>query len=225
MRVSLFILLITLFCWGCKQQAENTEMGTEAVKLRHARGYAQYDWQMDSVYNRLQIKDVANDLQWKAAISPHDNYRFAGKLYYESLRGINAPNIILIGVAHSARNYELQDKLVFGTFTAWESPYGKINVSSLNAEIMSKLPANDFIVHDSMQVIEHSLEAIIPFLHKRIEPLKLCLYWFLISVMLVLIPSAITWRRLCIKLWKRSIGCMGKTWPLLFPMMRYIMEI
>jgi len=32
---------------------------------------------------------------------------------------------------------------------------------------MSRLPENNFIVHDSMQVIEHSLEAIIPFLHKK----------------------------------------------------------
>ena len=167
MRVSLFILFIGMFCWGCKQQPENAEARTGEVKLRHARGYAQHDWQMDSVYNRLGIKDTSNDLRWKAAISPHDNYRFAGKLYYESLRGINAPHIILIGVAHRARNYELQDKLVFGTFTAWESPYGEISVSSLNEEIMSNLPADDFIVHDSMHVIEHSLEAIIPFLHKK----------------------------------------------------------
>lgn len=167
MRVSLFISLIVMVCWACQQPSENAETGTAAAKVRQALGYAQHDWQMDSVYSRLGIKDMANDLQWKAAISPHDNYRFAGKLYYESLRGINAPHIILIGVAHRARNYNLQDKLVFGTFTAWESPYGEINVSSLNEEIMSKMPENDFIVHDSMQVIEHSLEAIIPFLHKK----------------------------------------------------------
>jgi len=165
MRSLLMIVTIALIGFSCKPPVENNL--PEETKLRHARGYTQHDWQMDSVYNRLSLKDSANDLQWKAAISPHDNYRFAGRLYYESLRGINAPNIILIGVAHRARNYDLQDKLIFGTFEEWESPYGGIKVSALNEEIMGKLPKEDFIVHDSMQIIEHSLEAIIPFLHKK----------------------------------------------------------
>jgi hypothetical protein len=49
-------------------------------------------------------------MQWKAAISPHD-YKYAGRLY-ESLKGINANTIILIGVAHRARNFTLQDKII-----------------------------------------------------------------------------------------------------------------
>ncbi len=162
---ALLILCIALFCLNCKQTENN--LPQEEIKLRQANGYAKHDWQMDSIYNRLHLEDTVNDLRWKAAISPHDNYSFAGRLYYESLRGINAPTIILIGVAHRARNYDLKDKLIFGTFTEWESPYGSVKVSALNKEIMSRLPENNFIVHDSMQVIEHSLEAIIPFLHKK----------------------------------------------------------
>lgn len=155
-----------LLCLGC-QQTTTQSATTEIIKVREARSYAQHSWQMDSIYKRLGIKDSPNDLEWKAAISPHDNYRFAGKLYYESLRGINAPNIILIGVAHRARNFDLQDKIVFGSFTHWRSPYDSIKVSSINHDIMEKLPKESFVLHDSMQVIEHSLEAIIPFLHKK----------------------------------------------------------
>ena len=165
MRTLLAILCIALFCLDCKQPEKKPTQ--EEVKLRHANGYAKQDWQMDSIYNRLHLRDSTSNLQWKAAISPHDNYRFAGRLYYESLRGISAPNIILIGVAHRARNWGLKDKIVFGTFTEWESPYGGIKVSDLNKEIMSRLPESNYMVHDSMQVIEHSLEAIIPFLHRK----------------------------------------------------------
>ena len=165
MKASIVILGVALFCLNCKQQEKN--LLQEEVKLRHANGYATHDWQMDSIYNRLHLQDTVNNLEWKAAISPHDNYRFAGRLYYESLRGINASTIILIGVAHRARNWGLKDKLIFETFTEWESPYGSVKVSALNKEIMSRLPADNFIVHDSMQVVEHSLEAIIPFLHKK----------------------------------------------------------
>ena len=166
MRLFAVLLFISLFAISCNQSPKNRITKSE-VKIREAKNYAKHDWQMDSIYSRLQLKDTINDLQWKAAISPHDNYRFAGELYYKALRGINAPNIILIGVAHRARNYNLQDKLIFGTFTEWDSPYGGIKVSSLNQDIMERLPKTNFLVHDSMQIIEHSLEAIIPWLHKK----------------------------------------------------------
>jgi len=160
---------MSLFCWGCKKN-EELEVLKVALKLRQVHdtiGFAKYDWQMDSIYHRLRINDVSNDLQWKAAISPHDDYKYAGGLYYESLKGINAPNIILIGVAHRARNYNLQDKIIFGSYTHWESPYGNLKVSSINDEIIKRLAEDRFVVHDSMQNLEHSLEAIIPFLHKK----------------------------------------------------------
>ncbi len=166
MRVLVSIIIMFMFVTGCKEQTVQRVVSKES-KIRPAKGYAQHDWQMDSIYKRLQLKDTINDLQWKAAISPHDNYSFTGQLYYESLRGINAPNIILIGVAHRARNFNLQDKIVFGRYDEWESPYGGIKVGSLGDAIMTRLPENDFVVHDSMQLIEHSLEAIIPWLHKK----------------------------------------------------------
>jgi MEMO1 family protein len=130
-------------------------------------GFAQYNWQLDSIYNRLQLKDIPNTKAWKTVISPHDDYKYAGKLYHTSLEGVNANTIILIGVAHRASNYKLQDKIIFGSFTHWKSPYGKLKVSDLNNQIQDKLAKESFIVHDSMQVLEHSLEAIIPFLHKK----------------------------------------------------------
>jgi predicted class III extradiol MEMO1 family dioxygenase len=52
-------------------------------------GFTKYNWQLDSIYNRLGIKD-SKIIQWKAAICPHDDYKYAGRLYYESLKGINA---------------------------------------------------------------------------------------------------------------------------------------
>jgi len=169
MKVVLLILGMLLFGTSCKKN-EATKALQEEVILRHVHdtiGFAKYDWQMDSIYDRLGINDVSNKLHWKAAISPHDDYKYAGRLYYESLKGITAPNIILVGVAHRARNYDLQDKIIFGNYTHWQSPYGNLKVSSINKDIIKRLPKKNFVVHDSMQVLEHSLEAIIPFLHKK----------------------------------------------------------
>ena len=169
MRTLIAFFVFALFCLSCKQSVE-ISLPKEEVKLRHIHdtiGFAQYNWQMDSIYNRLHITDSPNNLNWKAAICPHDDYKYAGKLYYESLKGINAPNVILIGVAHRARNFDLKDKIIFGSFTHWQSPYDTLKVSSINAEIINKLSNDTYIVHDSMQVLEHPLEAIIPFLHKK----------------------------------------------------------
>jgi AmmeMemoRadiSam system protein B len=146
----------------------------ESVRPVHDTiGFAQYAWQLDSIYNRLQLKDTPNNKSWKTVISRHDDYKYAGKQYHTSLEGVNANTIILIGVAHRARNYNLQDKIIFGSFTHWKSPYGKLKVSDLNSKIQNKLAKESFIVHDSMQELEHSLEAIVPFLHKKNRNLEI----------------------------------------------------
>ena len=168
-------LVFLLVIYGCSQPNPRSQTKRE-VTIRNSldsRGYAKHDYQLDSIYSRLGIEDQPNDLAWKAAISPHDNYKYAGRLYYESLRGINAPNIILIGVAHRARNYDLQDKIIFANHTHWESPYDTLKVSDVKHKIMAKLPAETYVVHDSMHVIEHSLEAIIPFLHRKKPDLEI----------------------------------------------------
>ena len=167
---SLYVILIYLaFSFSCSEN-KTVKIIKEEIQLRPIHdtiGFAQYNWQMDSIYKRLHIMDRPNTLEWKAVISPHDDYKYAGRLYYESLKGINASTIILIGVAHRARNFELQDQIIFGNHTDWKSPYGTLKVSSLNTQIIKNLKKTSYIVHDSMQELEHSLEAIIPFLHRK----------------------------------------------------------
>jgi AmmeMemoRadiSam system protein B len=165
--------LCFLNCKPAKSGLKNTVSEKHIRQVHDTIGFTKYDWQLDSIYNRLGIKDVKNNLQWKAAICPHDDYKYAGRLYYESLRGINANTIILIGVAHRARNFNLQDKIIFGDFTHWQSPYGDLKVSDLNAEIMERLPKSSYLVHNDMQELEHSLEAIVPFLHRKNKNLEI----------------------------------------------------
>ncbi|TXD52958.1 MULTISPECIES: AmmeMemoRadiSam system protein B [unclassified Polaribacter] len=160
--VFLSIILLTISC------TKKTTSDKEFIRPIHDTiGFAQYDWQLDSIYNRLQLKDTPNTKNWKTVISPHDDYKYAGKLYHTSLKGVNAKTIILIGVAHRAKNYSLQDKIIFGNYTHWKSPYGKLKVTDLNTKIQEKLSKENFMIHDSMQALEHSLEAIVPFLHKK----------------------------------------------------------
>jgi AmmeMemoRadiSam system protein B len=131
---------------------------------------------MDAVAQRVALKDgphldrrlaekgVAPADAWRMAIAPHDDYAYAGFMYPLVLRNVKAATVVIFGVAHKARQLGLEDRLVFDGFTHWPGPYGDIAVSALRDKIMSRLPADAFVVSDEMQSIEHSVEAKLPFL-------------------------------------------------------------
>ncbi len=143
--------------------------------VRHAVdsiGFAIHDWQMDSVIvriNRLQADSLhefymPDQLPWKVCIVPHDDYSYVGYQYLNVLSGVKAKTIIMFGVAHKARNFDLEDKLIFDGFDYWQGAYGQTRISYLRNKIMAKLDDSLYELHDSMQVVEHSLEALLPFL-------------------------------------------------------------
>jgi len=134
-------------------------------------GFAQYHWQMDSVMTRInrlfgeelnavQEKEVAA----KTVVSPHDDYAYVGWLYPAVLKHVKAKTVILIGVAHKARLLHLENRIIFDSYDYWKEPYGNVKVSSLREDIMKALPKDVYEVNDSMQKMEHSVEALIPFL-------------------------------------------------------------
>lgn len=165
--ILLFLFCLVLFC--CQEKIMPISNGLNHTRhIEDTIGFAQYSWQLDSLIARMDTTDRAvNDQTYKAVICPHDDYGYAGGLYYKTLSGIKAPTIILVGVAHRARNYELQDKIIFGSYKAWDAPDGPIKVSSLRDQLIKRLKRETYVIHDSMMQLEHSLEAITPFLQKR----------------------------------------------------------
>lgn len=171
-----YIVVFILIGTACdEKQASKTTTATvteaSSIHLRHIEdtlGFAQYAWQMDSIMARIAPSDkVPNKQVYKAVINPHDDYAYAGGLYAKTLAGIKAHTIVMIGVAHRARNFDLKDKVVFGSFDAWESPYGSVKISSERDALLQKLDKSTYIVHDEMIQLEHSLEAIVPFLQHQ----------------------------------------------------------
>ncbi len=139
-------------------------------------GFASHAWQMDSVMSRIpklnkHVEGIRSNhpgtgsksIQ-KAAICPHDDYIYAGWLYPEVLKNIHANTIILFGVAHKAKKFNIENRLVFDSFDEWKEPYANITIPDLREAIIKNLPTEAYIVHDSLQQAEHSVEAIIPFL-------------------------------------------------------------
>lgn len=163
------MLIISVLAFSC-QPKQKSSMNNE-IKIRNlvdTIGFAQYPWQMDSIIARIQDVDKEPVAEtYKAIICPHDDYAYAAGLYYKTLAGIKAKTVLLIGVAHKAKNFNLQDKLVFGSFDQWKSANGNVKVSALRNELLSKLSPETYVVNDSMMQTEHSLEAIVPFLQRN----------------------------------------------------------
>lgn len=139
-------------------------------------GFASTAQQMDQVLLQCgqlatgREKELEEQYGWDeetafvAAVCPHDDYYYAGGLYKLLLPHIRAKRVILFGVFHKARLFNCQDRLVFDNYKAWHGPYGPVAVSTLREDVLKRLPPEDYVVDNDMQMVEHSVEAIVPFL-------------------------------------------------------------
>ncbi len=99
-----------------------------------------------------------------AGVCPHDDYYYAGRLYSLLLPHVRARTVVIFGVFHKAKAFDCRDKLVFDAYEEWRGPYGPVKISALRKEILAELPKSDYVVDNDMQTVEHSVEAIVPFL-------------------------------------------------------------
>ncbi len=166
----------TIFLFSTCHVSEKLSNPNLSVRgLADTIGFAHLDWQMDSVINRInhkfgeELKSVRqpDGTIWKTAICPHDDYTYSSWLYPAVLKNIKAKTVIIFGVAHKAKNFHLENQVVFDSYPAWHGPYGNVKVSSLREQIMKNLPEDIYVVNDSMQQVEHSVESMIPFLQNQ----------------------------------------------------------
>ena len=174
MKNAAFLTVITLvfFLLACSNPDKSEQAQKRIRPVVDTIGFAHLNWQMDSVKQRIstEFKEQLSNVEqnestvWRAAICPHDDYTYASWLYPAVLKNLQAKTIIIFGVAHKARNFKLENQIVFDSFDAWQAPFGEVNVSPLREQIIQQLSKDVFLVHDSMQTIEHSVESMIPFL-------------------------------------------------------------
>jgi AmmeMemoRadiSam system protein B len=157
----------------------SSDLSAQTVSLRQpvdTVGFATTQKQMDSIMARIQreqgpmirrsLKEakISGDDAWKTIISPHDDYSYVGYLYPALFQNLKAKTIILFGVAHKARQLGIENRIVFDSYPSWKTPKGRIQVSSIREEILKELPSGTYMVSDSLQSIEHSVEALVPFI-------------------------------------------------------------
>ncbi|MBU0754375.1 MAG: AmmeMemoRadiSam system protein B [Planctomycetes bacterium] len=126
-------------------------------------------WAMEAEADRLgddeEKLSLGKDGLFVAGISPHDDYQYAQQVYVHLYPWLKARHVILIGVAHGARNFpETEGRLVFDAFDAWHGPYKEVPISCLRADLLAGLDEKDALVNNELQISEHSLEGMIPFL-------------------------------------------------------------
>jgi len=171
------IFALALGLWGCSSgQKQSVNSKIRVRGLVDTVGFAHTAWQMDSIMQRIrrlqgkQLRQawkrahVTEHTAWKVAVSPHDDYGYVGYLYPAVLKEVKAKTVILFGVAHKARLLHLENQIIFDTYPYWHGPYGPIKVSSVREEIEKELPQTVYQINDSMQTMEHSVEALLPFL-------------------------------------------------------------
>ncbi len=150
------------------------------IKIRHVTdsvGFATRSAQMDSIIERiyryqgdtlrhtLQKAGLTADGRWKTVISPHDDYSYVGYLYPAALANVKADTVLLFGVAHPAEEWRVGDQLIFGHYTHWSGPYDTVAVAhKLRDRMTAGLTNDQYSYNDSLMQVEHSLEALIPFL-------------------------------------------------------------
>jgi MEMO1 family protein len=130
----------------------------DSLMQRYARVYGDYYEGIDKD-NGIDGKDVL-----RFAVCPHDDYTYAGFLYNEVFSHIKAKTVIILGVAHKAKKFGIEQKIVFDDFIRWHAAYKDMDISPLRQQLIAALPAEDYMVSDSLQTEEHSVEAFIPFL-------------------------------------------------------------
>lgn len=107
-----------------------------------------------------------------AAVSPHDDYLYAGPVYHPLFRRLHCREAVIFGVTHGTVRKEIGDPqniLLLDDFSTWAGPYGEIAVSPLRERLKQKLPADCFRTDRKAHQLEHSIEALLPWLqhHNR----------------------------------------------------------
>src|SRR5262245_20179339 len=94
-----------------------------------------------------------------AALSPHDDYLYAGRVYRDVLPLVTAKTVVVVGVFHQYRKYRIRDRIVFDPYEAWRTPDGNVPVSPLREDLVSAMPAGDALTDAAAHDMEHSIEA------------------------------------------------------------------
>jgi len=102
-----------------------------------------------------------------AAISPHDDYLYAGNVEYSVLKNVKAKEVVIFGVTHSSPRKRLgnpKNIVIFDSFDQWKGLNKNVKISPLRELLKKSLNQDEYIVNNEAHKLEHSIESLIPWL-------------------------------------------------------------
>lgn len=115
--------------------------------------------EQDAIGERDQRLGLSPEHGFIGGVCPHDDHLYAARAYVHLTERITAPRVVLIGVFHAARLWNLENVLVFDDFENWHGPWGPVTVDPLREKILSGLGESSFVIDNAMHCREHSLAA------------------------------------------------------------------
>ncbi len=137
--------------------------------IRDDVGFCWNSDEMNSFINYLssEVKFEKPKGKLIGGISVHDDYLYAGKIYFPLFSQIKAKEVVIFGVTHGTVRKEMNDPknvLILDEHEQWIGPYGNVEISPLRELIKNKLNEDYTMISNKAHQIEHSIEALIPFL-------------------------------------------------------------
>lgn len=157
----------------------NTLQAQQIRPVKDTVGFAWSSVDMDRLMGYLNKNAGSDNFPAQglvAGISPHDDYLYAGKVYYPLFKKINAREFVIIGLTHGTVRKAINDPkniIIMDNYDIWKGPYRNIKVSPLRDEIRKKLNPDYFVTNNEAQSLEHSIEALIPFIQHFNREIKI----------------------------------------------------
>jgi len=125
--------------------------------------------QMERLIRYVQTieKDPPAKQRFIAGISAHDDYLYAARIYFPLFRTIKTKEVVIFGVTHGKVRKEIGDPqgiLLLDEYKAWKGCGRNIKISPLREFIKSKLDTQYYRVSNTAHQLEHSIEAMVPWL-------------------------------------------------------------
>jgi len=143
--------------------------GQEGRPIKDDVGYCWQRPQMQRLIDCLAAADKedfpGHDLV--AGIAPHDDYLYAGRVYYPLYKRVRTREAVIFGVTHGTVRKEIGDPqniLLLDDYPFWHGLGREVAISPLRAWLVKHLRKEDFTVSNQAHALEHSIEAQLPFL-------------------------------------------------------------
>jgi MEMO1 family protein len=157
----------------------NPVLAQDTRQPRDSIGFCWRAGEMDSFVRYLDQNEQGGDKipgKLVAAISVHDDYLYAGKIYYPLYKNLRAKEVVILGVTHGTVAKELgplSNVIILDEFNRWRGPYGPVEISPLRQRIRTQLPPEYVMISNRAHEIEHSIEALVPFIQYYNRDIKI----------------------------------------------------